>query len=477
MTELMAAYRAALRLDFLVFYEKCFALLEPGTGFLDNWHIHAIAEALRGVKAGDLTRLIINVPPRSGKSTLVSVAFTAWLLGHNPRLKIICVSYSESLAKTHAAAFRNIIRCDWYRRAFPAFQIARGGDRSVETITTQHGFRYAVSISGPVMGRGADIIIADDALSPEAALSDAVRYRELSFWDTAHRTRLNDKQKGAIVLVSQRLHQDDLVGHVVASGTWERLTIPAIATDPTRYKIGLTTFYNREVDEVLDRNREPRSVLEEMRRAIGSMQFSAQYMQEPVPPEGNLVHRDWLRFYEVEPSEFEVLVATWDTASTLEETSSHSVGMLWGSVGTDYYLLEVIRGRYETPDLRRKIIECHAAWEPDATLIEDTELGRSLQQELRRTEHIRALLRRPKYDKKARLLAQLARFEAGQVHLPKEAPWLGCYTDELLGFPRSKHNDQVDATSQVLDYFSSLLPRSGPLVRRNVKRRKIFRRG
>ena len=328
MTEAMAAHRAALRADFLVFYEKCFALLEPGTEFLDNWHISAIAEALRGVQAGELRRLIINVPPRSGKSTLVSVAFTAWLLGHDPRLKIICVSYSESLARTHAAAFRSITNCDWYRRAFPTFQIANGGNRSTETITTQHGFRYAVSIAGPVMGRGADIIIADDALSPEAALSDAVRLRELNFWDTAHRTRLNDKQKGAIILVSQRLHQDDLVGHVVASGDWERLSIPAIAPEPKRYRLGPATFYDRAVDEVLDGNREPREALEEMRRAIGSMQFSAQYMQEPVPPEGNLIHRDWLQFYDEEPSQLEVLVATWDTASTLEETSSYSVGML-----------------------------------------------------------------------------------------------------------------------------------------------------
>ena len=476
MTELLAAYRAALRTDFLVFYERCFALLEPGTAFLDNWHIHAVADVLRGVQEGDLKRLIVNVPPRSGKSTLVSVAFTAWLLGHDPRLKIICVSYSESLAKTHAAAFRSTTRCDWFSRAFPAFQVARGGDRSAETITTQHGFRYAVSIAGPVMGRGADIIIADDALSPEAALSDAVRLRELNLWDTAHRTRLNDKQRGAIVLVSQRLHQGDLVGHVLASGDWERLVIPAIATEAKRYKVGPSTFYDREADKVMDSAREPREALDEMRRAIGSMQFSAQYMQEPVPPEGNLVHREWLRFYEERPPDIGVLVATWDTASTIEEHSSYSVGMLWGAVEENYYLLELLRGRFEAPDLRRKIIEHNAMWKPDATLIEDTELGRSLHQDLRKTERLRTLLRSPRYDKKARLLAQLARFEDGQVHLPKDAPWLSCYVDELLAFPRSRHNDQVDATSQVLDYFTSILQRRKPFVRQNIKRRSIIRR-
>ena len=460
----------------MLFYQKCFALLEPGTEFLDNWHLHAIAEALRRVERGDTRRLIINVPPRAGKSLIVTVAFTAWLLGRNPRLKIICTSYSESLAKAHASAFRTIIRSAWYRQVFPAFQVERGGDRSVETVTTQRGFRYAVSLSGPVLGRGADIIIGDDAMSPAAALSDVVRARELNLWNTAHRTRLNSKRRGAIILISQRLHAEDLVGHVLGSGEWERVIIPAIARTPERYSLGRGAFHDRAADEVLHAEREPREALDEMRRAMGSMHFAAQYMQDPVPPDGNLLHRAWLSYFKEEPESYEVLVATWDTASTLGETSSYSVGMLWGSVGPDYYLLDVVRGRFEMPELRRKMIACHAEWQPDTTLIEDTELGRSLQQDLRRTERWPILLRKPKYDKKARLLAQLARFENGHVHLPEEAPWLDTYVKELLAFPYGKHNDQVDATSQVLDYFTSLLPRQGPIVRRNMTRKSVVSR-
>ena len=149
MNEVVSGYRWALRHDFIMFYERCFALLEPGTEFLDNWHLHAIAEALRRVDQDETKRTIISVPPRSGKSLIVTVAFTAWLLGRNPRLKIICTSYSESLAKTHASAFRSVVRSEWYLQAFPAFRIERGGDRSVETATTQRGFRFAVSLAGP----------------------------------------------------------------------------------------------------------------------------------------------------------------------------------------------------------------------------------------------------------------------------------------------------------------------------------------
>ncbi|QEE41344.1 MULTISPECIES: phage terminase large subunit [unclassified Methylobacterium] len=481
MSQAQRLYRHALRTDFMVFYERCFATLEPGTPFVDNWHLHAVAEALRRIEAGESRRLIVNVPPRSGKSLLVTVAFTAWLLGRNPRLRIICTSYSADLAQTHAAAFRAIVARPWYRAAFPTFFIQPGGDRKLETITTERGYRFAVSISGPVLGRGADLIIGDDAMSPEAVFSEAVRRREMNLWNTAHRTRLNDKRRGAIVLVSQRLHEDDLIGQVQHTGEWDQLILPAIASEPACHRIGTGAHdvYDRAAGEVLDAAREPRSVLDEVRAAVGSMTFAAMYLQNPVPPGGNVIQRAWLRYFdeEPEPDAFAYLLASWDTASTLEETSSHSVGQLWGWDGERYYLLEQLRGRWEVPELRRKIMEAERAWQPNATLIEDTELGRSLQQDLRQRDGMRLQLRRPRYDKRARLLAQSARFEAGEVWLPKREPWTDVYVAELLAFPFGRGDDQVDATSQALDFLVSQTARLGPMRRRNPKRRTIERRG
>lgn len=457
MLDPLRLHRWALANDFGVFFEKCFATLEPQIAFQDAWYIHAVAEALRKVSCGETTRLIVNIPPRSGKSMLVTVAYTAWLLGTEPWKRIICVSYSESLAKSHARAFRTIVGSTWFRQAFPAFKIARNGDRSIETITTQHGYRYAVSISGPVLGRGADLIIADDAMSPMAAFSDLVRRRETILWDTAHRTRLNNKSKGAIISVSQRLHEDDLVGHVMQSGDWSVLAIPAIAPAAKSYHIGpgRADLYHRAEDEVLLPEREPREVLDEMRAAIGSMNFSAQYMQNPLPPGGNVIKRDWLKYFEEEPAEFDRLVASWDTASTLGENSSYSVGTLWGAVGNDFYLLALVRGRWEAPELRQKIIRREREWQPDHSIIEDTELGRSLVQDLRLAGFTRPRVKRCRHGKEARLLMQSARFEAGQVHLPAQAPWLEQYESELLGFPYARNDDQVDSTSQALDYLTS----------------------
>ncbi len=208
------AYLHATRTDYMVFSERCFATLNPGTPFQDNWHLHAIAEQLRRVDTGETTRLIINVPPRSGKSLMTTIGYSAWRHGHDPRTRIICVSSDDGLVRALAASYRAVVKAPWFREAFPRFGIRRDGDRATETITTLRGYRYGVSIGGSVLGRGADLIIADDPMSPTAALSEAVRRRQLDLWDVGFRTRLDNKTEGAIIIVSQRLHQDDLVGHL-----------------------------------------------------------------------------------------------------------------------------------------------------------------------------------------------------------------------------------------------------------------------
>jgi predicted phage terminase large subunit-like protein len=149
------------------------------------------------------------------------------------------------------------------------------------------------------------------------------------------------------------------------------------------------------------------------------------------------------------------MVASWDTASTITETADYSVGTVWGAKGLDYYLLDLVRHRMELPDLRREVLRLSAHWQVDQTLIEDTELGRALVQDIRRSGSLRPILSKPRFDKQARMLAQSARFEAGQVHTPREAPWLAPWLDELLAFPNGRHDDQVDSTSQALSYLTA----------------------
>lgn len=206
-------------------------------------------------------------------------------------------------------------------------------------------------------------------------------------------------------------------------------------------------------------------MLEATRRAIGSFTYSAQYQQNPMPLGGNVIQRDWLRYYDKTPSRFDRVIVAWDTASTLSESSDWSVGMVWGAVGSDYYILEVRRARLEAYDLRKAIVALSAAWNADTTLIEDTELGRALSQMSRHDGELCPILRRPRFDKTARLLAQSARSEAGQVHVPREAPWLATYVNELLAFPAGQHDDQVDATRCALLYLSERNGRAQPRAR------------
>jgi predicted phage terminase large subunit-like protein len=200
------------------------------------------------------------------------------------------------------------------------------------------------------------------------------------------------------------------------------------------------------------------------------MNFAAQYQQNPVPPDGNAIRREWLRYYDTAPSQLDLVMASWDTASTLGEVSDYSVGTVWGLRGSDIYLLDVVRGRLEVPELRRQIEAVALRHKVDATVVEQGDIGRAVTQEMRLHSPVRPILWRPKFDKEARLLAQAPKLEAGQVSLPREAPWLAAYVSELPGFPNGAHDDQVDSTSQALHWLSGKIARGNPPRRPDPKR-------
>jgi hypothetical protein len=221
-----AGYDALLRADFAGFAHRAFCELNPRACFAMNWHFEAIAARLVAVYHGRVGRLIINVPPRHLKSHLASIAFPAWCLGHDPSTQILCVSYAQDLADKLARDCRRIMMSDWYQRLFPT-RLSPQRQAVAEFETTAQGCRFATSVGGVLTGRGADIIIIDDPLKPEEALSQAQRQAANEWFDHTLYSRLNDKRKGAIVLIMHRLHEDDLVGHVLAHEPWEVARFPA----------------------------------------------------------------------------------------------------------------------------------------------------------------------------------------------------------------------------------------------------------
>src|ERR1700730_15385288 len=224
-------YQAILRKDFVAFVERGFRELNPQTEFKHNWHIDVIADTLEQCRAGKLRRLIINIPPRYLKSHMTSISFAAWLLGHNPAAQIICASYAQDLSDKLAADCRSLMTSEWYQDLFQSTRLATRRQAVHDFMTTEKGFRLATSVGGVLTGRGADFIIIDDALKPDEALSETQRNAVNNWYDHTLASRLNDKRTGCIILIMQRLHEDDLVGHVLRRHDWSVLKFPAIAEE------------------------------------------------------------------------------------------------------------------------------------------------------------------------------------------------------------------------------------------------------
>jgi predicted phage terminase large subunit-like protein len=450
-----AILAALLRSDLRYFVWKSFQTILPGTPYLPNWHIDAIVYQLMLVQAGATARLLINQPPRSLKSICVSVGFVAWLLGHDPTRRIIVVSYSNDFAAELHRQFRVVIDAAWYRALFPAMRPAK--DAGTELVTTAGGSRYATSVGGTLTGRGADLIIVDDPLKAEELMSEPARRRVIDWFGGTLVSRLNDKENGPIIVVMQRLHEDDLAGHLLRQGNWRHLDLPAVAVEDSVIPIGRDKVVSRRCGEVLHPERESKEALARIKAEIGSLMFSAQYQQRPVPLEGNLIRRDWFRFYDQLPDHRlgDRIVQSWDTAMMTGEANDYSVCTTWRMVGSDYYLVDVFRGRHPYPDLRRKVASLAARWGAETILIENAGPGMSLLQDLQRDTPPgmpRPIGQKPEGSKADRMVAQSAKIEAGHVHLPQQADWLDNLLLELLAFPNGRHDDQVDSVSQFLKW-------------------------
>jgi predicted phage terminase large subunit-like protein len=273
-------------------------------------------------------------------------------------------------------------------------------------------------------------------------------------------SRLNDQRTGKIILVMQRLHPDDLAGHLLAKGGWTHLKLPALAPFSQRIPLGNGCVKPWSPGEPLDPERGGLEILENLKREIGSSKFNAQYLQEPVPKEGNFVKFEWFRRYYRAPEKQigDHIAQSWDTAIALGDDSDYSVCTTWLKKKDDYYLLRVFRDRLNFPDLQRKVISHAREFAADVILIEKAGIGISLLQELeasRPPRMLRPIGILPKGDKKDRLAAQSPKIEAGHVYLPTEASWLADFHDEVLAFPNTRHDDQVDTLVQFLFWASS----------------------
>jgi predicted phage terminase large subunit-like protein len=327
-----------------------------------------------------------------------------------------------------------------------------GQRHQIEFETTRGGWRLAVSIGGSITGRGGNFIIIDDPLKAEEALSRSVREKVNDYFRTTLYSRLDSKLDDVIVLVMQRLHEEDLAGQLLKQGDWTHLNLPAIAIRDERIALPDGRYHDRKEGEVLHPAREPREALDKTRRTIGARLFQAQYQQAPVPETGNLVHRGWIRYYDIVPERTDVtsIVQSWDTAMKGDEIHDYSVGTTWLKHNNNYYLIDLVRRQCDYPALLQLIVQQHQRHRPDTILIEDKGSGISLIQDLRHRFQIYPIAIKPEGDKETRLATASLSIEQGMVYLPREASWLGELLNELLLFPQTRFDDQVDSVSQYL---------------------------
>jgi predicted phage terminase large subunit-like protein len=442
--------RALLATDFMAFIEYTFGVVRPGAPFKPNWHIEAIAHKLSQVASGEVKRLIITVPPRNLKSICASVALPAWFLGHYPSERVVAVSYSDQLAKVHANDFRRVVNDPLYQATFPSMRLERDTDR--EITTTKRGRRYATSIEGTLTGLGGNLVVIDDPLKLGDAHSEAVRKRTLEWYRSTLVTRPDDKKAARIVVVMQRVHQDDLVGYLQEQGGFEVLNLPAVAQVTASYDVGHGHTYVRQKGELLHPDHEPASVLLGLKKDMGPISFSAQYQQCPIPLGGNIIKRKWLTTYrdsDITRQDGDRTIMSWDIALSEQETGNYSAGVVLLRRKEIYFILEVLRGRYPFETLKHKILDVKKRYGRGELLIEESPISLGLIQSIEE-KRINVTPYRPDRDKRARLIAQTDLFAGGSIRFPERAAWLEEFVAELLAFPGGRYDDQVDALTQGL---------------------------
>ena len=463
------------------FCRQAWPIVEPHREFRDNWHIGAICEHLEAVTRGEINRLLILVPPGSMKSLTVAVFWPAWVWGPlgEPWKRWMFSSYVQHLSTRDSIRCRRVIRSPWYQRRW-GDQFRMVDDRDTLTFyqNDHTGHRLATSTDGVSTGERGDVVVTDDPHSVREAESETKRRAVLTWWSEAMSTRVNDPKTSAFVVIMQRVHADDLAGHLISDGNYVQLMLPmefepdracrtrvrprAQSKRPERKRLArngkdYSWDPRRAEDELLWPHRYDAEDVALLKAELGSYGTAAQLQMRPSPRGGGLVQLAWFGRYRTAPGKAKVLqiVQSWDTADKGGQQNAYSVCETWAVTKTACYLLHVLRRRMNIPTLQRTARSHARKWKPSVVLIEDAASGTALIQHLREETHLSVFGVRPDKDKLLRMDIETPAIEAGNVYLPEEADWLPDFEAEVESFPRSKWKDQVDAMSQFLHWVRS----------------------
>ena len=445
------------KLSLKQFIKAIWPIIEPTTPFVDGWHIDAICEHLEAVSRGEIKRLVINIPPRTMKSTAVAVAWPAWTWTFKPSIRWLFASYSATLSTRDSVKCRSVMRSSNYQDMI-ATKWEFAGDQNQKTRfeNDRTGVRISTSVGGLGTGEGGDIIVIDDPHNVKDTFSEIKRQSVIDWWDQTMTTRLNDPATGAVVIIMQRIHQKDLAGHLLDGGLYEHLCLPMRYEGENRCRTSLGFVDKRtRHDELLWPDKFSNDHVSSLEKSLGSYGSAGQLQQRPAPLKGGIIQIDWFGRYTNLPHEGEIIrvFQVWDTAQKANELlNAPWVCGTFIETKESLYLADVYREWMDYPTGKRAVVNLYNKWNPVAVVVEDKSTGSSIIQEVNRETKIPVIPFLPEGDKITRLATESPAIEAGKVLLPITAPWLHEYETELAQFPNSATMDQADMTSMALKW-------------------------
>jgi predicted phage terminase large subunit-like protein len=416
--------------------------------FIEGDHHRKIAKKFEDIANGKIKRLIVNMPPRHTKSEFASYLFPAWMVGKNPKLKVIQTTHTGELAVRFGRKMKNLVDTSEFAQVFEDCKIAADSKAAGRWETNKGGEYYAAGIGGAITGRGADLLIIDDPHSEQDALSETAMDSAYEWYTSGPRQRL--QPGGAIVIVMTRWSTKDLTGKLLNAQSepkadqWEVIEFPAILPSNTPV---WPNYWKLEE-------------LEGVKASLSEGKWQAQWQQNPTSEEGSIIKREWWKEWkEKEIPDLVHIIQSYDTAFSKKETADFSAITTWGvfyppNKGPHLILVDVRKGRWDFPELKKIALEEYKYWEPETVIIEAKATGTPLTHELRQIG-VPVVNFTPSKgnDKHVRVNSVAPLFEAGKIYYPADKRWAEEVIEECAAFPYGEYDDLVDSTTQALMRF------------------------
>jgi predicted phage terminase large subunit-like protein len=432
--------------DLWRFFPHTYARVASGKKWERYKHLEYLSNKITPAISKGGGRFIVNMPPRHGKSEFISKWLPAWYLDNFPEKNIILTSYGDELASGFGRWVRNHLEANEFSKA----KLTIDSTAANRFDTTLGGSMITAGVGGSITGRGGHLLICDDPIKNyEEASSGVYRQRLKDWFDTTFYTR---QEPGAsIILLMTRWHHDDLAGYLINdhNDKWDVISLPGLAEESD--KIG------RSVGEALCPERYDKEALLKIKEGLPDQHWLSLYQQRPTKEGGEIFKREWWQFYDEAPRNFTHTVQFWDTAQKPGLTNDYTVCATWAKTQSGFYLLDIFRKKLEAPDIEQALIQQFNKWKPNAVSIEDKSSGSSIIQYARRSTTIPIIPYNPgQKDKETRAISATPTIRSGNCFLPRNAPWLSDFLVEHEQFPAAAHDDQVDTTSQMVEYFNNL---------------------